>query len=485
MISTGHSIGGNTPEIKHKFVKDYLPNKTKILFRKYQLAILIADIVLLNGSFIYFFQQADIGTTTYQTTIGSIVFSFFIINAAWLIAANYTNLYQVNEHSDSNEEIQKILFNSLSYLGSISFINHYLFQENFAIYLAHTAIIVFILASVILHIIIRSYYKNKLSDMRYMIIGGKASNIIFIQEKIAGIYGDKAECVGRFGNETIKGIAKLGSYKLIKEFIKEYPLDKVFYVDSLLGKQEAQDIISICRSQFIEFEIIPREINLLNNKIEIKSYNGLPAFSEPTEKLHRLRNRVIKRAFDIVFSLTVILFIFPWLLPLIALTIRLESKGPIFFTQERTGYWNEPFRFIKFRSMTLNTESDNKQATKNDSRITKTGAFLRKTSLDELPQFFNVLMGDMSIVGPRPHMLKHTDVYSELIETYMIRHEVKPGITGWAQVNGWRGPTDELYKMAKRVEFDVQYLENWTFWLDLKCIFYTVFNAMEGEENAF
>ena len=485
MISTGHSLVSNTPAIQQKNVKDYLPNKTKILFRKYQLAILIADMILLNGSFIYFFQQAGVFTASYQTTFGSIIFSFFIINAAWLIAANYTSLYQVNEHSDSNEETQKILFNSLSYLGSISFIHHYLFQETFAIYLAHTAIIVFILASIILHIIIRSYYKSKLSTMRYMIIGGKASNIIFIQEKIAKIYGEKAECTGRFGEDKIKGIAKLGSYTLIKDFIKEYPLDKVFYVDSPLVEKENQDIISICRSQFIEFEIIPREINLLDNKIEMKSYDGLPAFSEPTEKLHRLRNRVIKRVFDIVFSLAVILFIFPWLLPLIAITIRLESKGPIFFTQKRTGYWNESFSFIKFRSMTVNDESDNKQATKNDSRVTKIGAFLRKTSLDELPQFFNVLLGDMSIVGPRPHMLKHTNVYSDLIETYMIRHEVKPGITGWAQINGWRGPTEQLYKMAKRVEFDVQYLENWTFWLDVKCIYRTVFNAVQGEENAF
>ena len=125
------------------------------------------------------------------------------------------------------------------------------------------------------------------------------------------------------------------------------------------------------------------------------------------------------------------------------------------------------------------------QATKNDSRITKIGDFLRRTNIDEFPQFFNVLLGDMSVVGPRPHMLKHTEEYSKLIDQFMIRHQVKPGITGWAQVSGWRGPTEQLYQMAKRVEYDVNYIENWSFWFDCKCIFLTVLNMFKGEENAF
>ena len=469
---------------RQKLVKDYTPNKTKILFGKYQLAILIADILLLNSSFIYFFQHSTLAATLSHNII-SLLFSLFAINMTWLVAANYTDLYQVNEHAKPKDELQKILFNCLSYVGSISLIHHYIFQGASSMDLVHTSIIVFSLTSILLHIIIRSHYKNKLSTMRYVVIGGKPTNLSFIKEKIWNIYGAKAECAGRFGNSSILGTRALGGYDQIKAFIKEFPLDKVFYVYSPLKQQEAEEIIGLCRSQFIEFEVIPREIDLLGNSMQLRNYDGLPAFREPTEQLHRIRNKVIKRAFDIVFSLGVILFIFPWLLPLIAITIRLESKGPIFFIQKRTGYWNEPFNFIKFRSMTVNKDSDSKQATKNDSRITKTGAFLRKTSLDEIPQFFNVLFGDMSIVGPRPHMLKHTDIYSELIETYMIRHEVKPGITGWAQVNGWRGPTEQLYKMAKRVEFDVQYLENWTFWLDIKCVFLTVFNAAQGEENAF
>lgn len=201
--------------------------------------------------------------------------------------------------------------------------------------------------------------------------------------------------------------------------------------------------------------------------------------------LQKVGNRIVKRLFDIIFSLAVILLVFPWLFPIIAILIRRESRGPIFFIQKRSGVKGRAFRCMKFRSMTVNNDSDTKQATKNDSRITKIGSFLRKSNLDELPQFFNVLMGHMSIVGPRPHMLKHTEDYSMQIDNFMERHEVKPGITGWAQVNGWRGPTDLIYKMEKRVEYDIQYIENWSLWLDVKILIMTAFNMTVGEENAF
>jgi putative colanic acid biosynthesis UDP-glucose lipid carrier transferase len=177
---------------------------------------------------------------------------------------------------------------------------------------------------------------------------------------------------------------------------------------------------------------------------------------------------------DVVFSSLVILFVISWLFPILAILIKLSSKGPVFFLQERTGINNRTFKCLKFRSMRMSQDANSKQATRGDSRITRIGQILRKTNLDEFPQFFNVFLGQMSIVGPRPHMLKHTDQYSELIDYYRVRHYVKPGITGWAQVNGYRGETNELWKMEKRVEYDMNYLENWTFWWDLRIIFLTV-----------
>ena len=193
----------------------------------------------------------------------------------------------------------------------------------------------------------------------------------------------------------------------------------------------------------------------------------------------------MKRLFDIIFSFLVLFFILSWMYPLIGLLIKLSSKGPILFKQKRSGLDNKEFWCYKFRSMSKNVDADNKQATKGDVRITTIGRFLRKSSLDEFPQFINVLKGDMSIVGPRPHMLKHTEQYSELIKKYMVRQLVKPGITGAAQIRGYRGETREIKEMEGRVKWDVWYIENWTFFLDINIILRTVLNFIKGDEKAY
>jgi len=198
-----------------------------------------------------------------------------------------------------------------------------------------------------------------------------------------------------------------------------------------------------------------------------------------------MAGRIKKRLFDIVFSIMVSILLLSWLIPLMAILIKLDSRGPVFFVQLRSGINNRPFLCFKFRSLKLNNESDTKQVTQNDNRFTRLGKFLRKTNLDEMPQFLNVMMGDMSIVGPRPHMLKHTDEYSQLIGEYMVRQFLKPGITGWAQVNGYRGETKQVYLMHKRVEHDLWYMEHWSLWLDIRIIFMTIVNAIKGEKNAF
>jgi len=177
--------------------------------------------------------------------------------------------------------------------------------------------------------------------------------------------------------------------------------------------------------------------------------------------------------------------VFTWLMPLMAILIKVNSRGPVFFRQQRSGKGNNVFTCLKFRTMRVNAEADELQATKGDVRITGMGRFLRKTNLDELPQFFNVLLGHMSVVGPRPHMLRHTEQYAALIDQFMVRHLIKPGITGWAQVHGFRGETSDTYKMEKRVEYDVWYIENWSLLLDLKIIVLTLGNMLKGEENAF
>ena len=211
----------------------------------------------------------------------------------------------------------------------------------------------------------------------------------------------------------------------------------------------------------------------------------VPILSIRKEPLELLHNRILKRAFDILFSLTVLILIYPFLYVIVGILIKLSSPGPVLFRQKRTGLYGKDFTCFKFRTMRVNREADELQATKEDPRNTRIGSFLRRNNLDEFPQFWNVLKGDMSVVGPRPHMLKHTELYSNMIGRYMVRHLVKPGITGWAQVTGYRGETKSMESMAERVKRDVWYIENWSFLLDLKIITVTVFNMIKGEDNAY
>jgi Undecaprenyl-phosphate glucose phosphotransferase len=276
-----------------------------------------------------------------------------------------------------------------------------------------------------------------------------------------------------------------GSLAEMEEFCRRNNINEIFCALPITEYAKIEKIMSFADNNVIRFRYIPDLGGLLQKNVKVNFYDQIPVVTPRHEPLEQLTNRVLKRAFDIVFSVLVISLIFPILFPILAILIKLSSKGPVFFKQLRTGKDNNSFYCYKFRTMRINQDSDKKQACKNDNRITKIGAFMRKTSLDELPQFFNVLQGDMSVVGPRPHMLLHTEEYSKIIDSFMVRHFVKPGITGWAQVNGYRGNTEAPELMAKRVAYDTWYLENWSLWLDITIIFKTVFNIFQGEENAF
>ena len=248
---------------------------------------------------------------------------------------------------------------------------------------------------------------------------------------------------------------------------------------------EAIYLLKEAEKQFIRLKFVPDFTETLINPFRINFMESFPIITLRTEPLENANNSFKKRVFDILFSGFIIVFVLVWLFPLIALLIKMESKGPVLFKQLRSGRNNKNFWCYKFRSMRVNSDCDNKQADKGDHRITRIGQFLRSTSIDEFPQFFNVLLGNMSVVGPRPHMLKHTEQYSAIIDRYMVRQYLKPGITGWAQVNGYRGETSTKELMEHRVNHDIWYLENWSLMLDVKIIFQTVINMMNGEENAY
>ena len=246
------------------------------------------------------------------------------------------------------------------------------------------------------------------------------------------------------------------------------------------------NLINTCDYYGIKVKVIPDFFWSLLQKISLDRFADVPVISLREFPLDYAHSRLLKRSFDILVSSLILLF-FSIIYSIIGIAIKLSSKGPVYFKQERTGLDSMNFVCYKFCSMRQQSPeiANTLQATRDDPRITWVGRFLRKTNLDEIPQIINVFKGDMSLIGPRPHMLKHTDQYQELIPKYMVRHLVKPGITGWAQVNGYRGETKEIELMKKRVEYDLYYIENWTFWFDIKILLLTLWVVLKGQEMAY
>ncbi len=269
----------------------------------------------------------------------------------------------------------------------------------------------------------------------------------------------------------------------IKEFCLESPIHEIFYAMSSIHHHPLVDLMNFAEENFIKMRLIADFRSILYRTLELEHFDLIPILSVVSTPLDNAQNQIVKRTFDIVFSILVILLLLSWLLPILAIIIKINSKGPVFFKQKRTGRGNKSFVCYKLRSMVVNEMSDSVQATKQDNRITSVGHFLRNTSLDELPQFFNVLAGSMSVLGPRPHMLKHTEEFSNELETFMFRHKIKPGITGLAQTKGYRGETDDFEKLKNRVKMDFFYIKNWSFLFDLAIIVNTVLDIFKGEKN--
>ncbi len=286
-----------------------------------------------------------------------------------------------------------------------------------------------------------------------------------------GFYVDPSGNLLPAATDQLKKAANAG----VKEVFVSLTPDRMEDIPHLLKEGERQ-----C----VRLKFVP-DFTSEQASFRMDHMGGFPVLCVRKEPLEDIENRFKKRFIDIIISSLVIVFIFSWLYPILAILIKIQSPGPVLFKQLRSGRDNKPFWCYKFRSMRLNSASNQKQATKNDDRITPIGKFMRRTSLDEFPQFFNVLIGEMSIIGPRPHMLSHTEEYRALIDKYMVRQFLKPGISGWAQVNGFRGETRERILMEKRVEHDIWYMDNWSAMLDIRILFMTVINAIKGEENAY
>ena len=278
---------------------------------------------------------------------------------------------------------------------------------------------------------------------------------------------------------------ELESVKQIQAFCNEKEVDEIYCCIPSVENVRLKALIDFGLNSLILIKVISEFKTKEQRPILLEVDDQVPISNVSVIPLDIIKNQVVKRIFDIVFSLTVIVTVLSWLVPTIGIAIKLDSKGPVFFKQKRAGKFNNPFMCWKFRTMKVNDLADTKQATKDDDRITQLGKFLRRSSLDEMPQFINVLLGDMSIIGPRPHPIKLNEKFSPEISTLMSRHYVKPGITGMAQIMGYRGETRDVSDMRNRVRLDRFYIENWSFMLDIKIVLRTVISLVRPDEKAF
>ena len=308
--------------------------------------------------------------------------------------------------------------------------------------------------------------------------------------KVLGYYADEelAQQERKDGRTVGICLARLGT---LQEFMDnlERPErlkvgDELYVCLSRAERETIRRISQFCDQNVIRFYFVPMSVETLGIDLKREMLDDIEIFTSYENPLENPVNKLVKRMFDILLSLLALLLTLPFM-PIIWLIIKIQSPGPLFFKQQRTGLDGNTFNMLKFRSMHVNDDADKVQATKDDPRKYPFGNFMRKANIDEIPQFWNVLCGDMSIVGPRPHMLAHTEMYSQLIGKYMVRHFVKPGVTGWAQVTGFRGETKELWQMEGRVKRDIWYIEHWSIWLDIRIIWMTLKTIFVHDEQAY
>tara|TARA_B100002052_G_scaffold37199_1_gene29316 strand:+ start:26978 stop:28363 length:1386 start_codon:yes stop_codon:yes gene_type:complete len=448
----------------------------------------IGDVLFLNVAFVLIY------VLKFETIDFSDKYRFLIIiyNAVWILVALMLQLYQLKQL----KRLDRILYNLFkAFSFNILILTAILFSLKASAFsrehLFYTYLILFgfiVFWRYLAVKLIKLYRKSGFNYSKVVVIGGgevaKQLNSYFNSDDVLGV-----KLMGVFSDTEIsfslKDGVNSGNLAALEKFVLQKNIDEIFYTLPLTYTTKIKNLVDFCDKYMIRFKIVPDFRGFLFKRVNIDFFDDVPVITLRDEPLTDFVNRFLKRMFDLVFSISVIVFILVWLYPIIAILIKLSSKGPILFKQLRSGVNNNDFICYKFRSMTNSDESDYKQATKGDARVTKLGAFLRKTSLDEFPQFINVLLGDMSIVGPRPHMLSHTSEYSKLINKYMVRQLVKPGITGIAQVRGYRGETKELEDMEGRVRLDVWYIENWSLSLDINIVIQTIWNIFKGDDKAY
>lgn len=395
-------------------------------------------------------------------------------------------LQDVTREQKLQQRLKKV-FSGLSFSLFTMFVFGFIFPDiGFSNEFLFNAYLIFVSMAIswrtLWHYGIRAYRAYGFNYRNYVVVGKN-----YLSEELVNYFQfDKGlgyQFLGYF-DETEKGV--LGKPMDVIDFVhKRNDVDIIFVSTPEIDEQYVQEIIDYAENNLISVKLINQFTALGYNELAIQNYGQVPTIKISSLPLEQTSSRIIKRAFDILFTLLIMVLLLSWLIPIVAMLIKLESKGPAFFLQLRNGRNNRPFKIYKFRTMRIHDDNKVLQATKNDSRITTIGKFLRISSIDELPQFINVLKGEMSVVGPRPHAVQHNDEFNKKIDRFMQRHSVKPGITGLAQVKGFRGETSTFYDINGRVKLDRFYVKNWSLAFDIKIILMTVIALVTGDDKAY
>ena len=431
------------------------------------------DLIIINVSATYIFPFHD------NEILYSILVSF-----AWFAIAIYLGFYEVYRYtkviSILNCALKQFILFSLFCLALELFYSDFYYQKR-VVFFVVVALFFILLFKLAIYYFLRKFRVLYGGNSRSVVLLGNNPGInplkSFFTENPD--YGYRLMKVFTLENHKKERIDKCLSYVLSSK------TDEIYCAMADLSDGQIRDIIHFADNNLKTLKFIPSEKQIISRTAKFEYYDYIPVISLRNILQDETMNKVIKRIFDLLFSSIVIIGLMSWLTPILAIIIKLDSKGPIFFAQKRNGLNYKEFNCYKFRSMVINDKADLDLASKNDIRITTVGKFIRKTSIDELPQFFNVLLGDMSVVGPRPHMVSVASLYATKVDKFMVRHFVKPGITGLAQTKGFRGEVETDEDIINRVKYDIFYMENWSILLDIEIIFKTIYNILKGDEKAF
>ncbi|MEN8124592.1 MAG: undecaprenyl-phosphate glucose phosphotransferase [Bacteroidota bacterium] len=411
----------------------------------------------------------------------------FVANIGWLILSYILKIYKVFRYT----RLARIIRNLTNQITLFFLLFSSLFAWSYLLLDKKGILSFFFILSSLLFVMRLIFY---FAIRNYRSLGGNCRKVIIVgyQENsklLHKIFKQKSEFgyqfLGFFSDKSKDKKNIKGKIRDVKEFVLQNEVDEIYCTVGELNKKELKCLIDFAENNLKVIKFIPESKGVYGKSFALQYHDFLPILALRENPFEDSVIKWSKRIFDITFSSLVTVFILSWLVPILGFFIKQESKGPIFFKQKRNGLDNKEFGVYKFRSMGVNMQSEDIQAKRNDPRVTKIGSFIRKSSIDELPQFINVFKGEMSVVGPRPHMVSQTNFYSKKIDKYMVRHFVKPGITGLSQVRGFRGETETVDQMRSRSRIDRFYIENWSMLLDFKIIVQTVFNAIKGENNAY